>query len=87
MESIANTFSCIAECENACLIKEQAKRTPYTSIQALHGVAFHSEEDAAMYPHRRPLRVFQGGGETKPGGRCGRGMCPLPREARKLSVH
>ena len=27
-----------------------------------------------------------GGGKTKPGGRCGRGMCPLPREARKLSV-
>ena len=36
--------------KNACLIREQAKRTPYTSIQALHGVAFHSEEDAAMYP-------------------------------------
>ena len=35
--------------KNACLIIEQAKRTPYTSIQALHGVAFHSE-DAAMYP-------------------------------------
>ena len=24
--------------------------TPYASTQALHGVAFHSEEDAAMYP-------------------------------------
>ena len=36
--------------KNACLIREQAKRTPYASIQALHGVAFHSEEDAAMCP-------------------------------------
>ena len=36
--------------KNACLIREQAKRTPYTSIQALHGVAFHSREDGAMYP-------------------------------------
>ena len=35
--------------KNACLIREQAKRTPYSSIQALHGVTFHSEEDAAMY--------------------------------------
>ena len=35
--------------KNACLIREQAKRTRYASIQALHGVAFHSE-DAAMYP-------------------------------------
>ena len=36
--------------KNACLIREQAKRTLYASIQALHGVAFHSEKDAAMYP-------------------------------------
>ena len=36
--------------KNACLLREQAKRTSYASIQALHGVAFHSEEDAAMYP-------------------------------------
>ena len=36
--------------KNAYLIREQAKRTLYASIQALHGVAFHSEEDAAMYP-------------------------------------
>ena len=36
--------------KNACLIREQAKRTPYSIIQALRGVAFHSEEDAAMYP-------------------------------------
>ena len=36
--------------KNACLIREQVKRTPYASTQALHGVAFHSEEDAAMYP-------------------------------------
>ena len=37
--------------KNACFIREQAKSTPFISIQALHGVAFHSEEDAAMYPH------------------------------------
>ena len=36
--------------KNACLIREQVKRTPYASTQALHGVAFHSEEDVAMYP-------------------------------------
>ena len=26
------------------------KKTIFQCIQALHGVAFHSEEDAAMYP-------------------------------------
>ena len=36
--------------KNPCFIREQAKRTPFTSIQALNGVAFHSEKDAAMYP-------------------------------------
>jgi hypothetical protein len=35
---------------NACLIREQVKRTPYASTQALHGVSFHSEEDAACIP-------------------------------------
>ena len=35
---------------NACPIREQVKGTPYTSIQALHGVEFHSEEDAAVSP-------------------------------------
>ena len=51
---LSTRSACIAKCEKPMSYKRASKKdTIYqfeSLIQALHGVAFHSEEDAAMYP-------------------------------------
>ena len=43
------TRSAALQSEKRMSYKRASKKEPYASIQALHGVAFHSE-DAAVYP-------------------------------------
>ena len=51
MVQLPTRSAALQSMKNACLITEQAKRTPYTSIQTLQGVAFHAERMQPCIPN------------------------------------